>query len=137
MDATRKSLILAAVLLYALLGLSVANAADPVPIGTILADPDPYQLRPVTVQGRARGLNVLPPHLSLCGIAFGAYTFKLDDGTGSIAAEAAGNCRDPNASAPFANDDPIVVEGTVKVLLDKEGDDRIIVTVGTVKKAGN
>jgi len=134
MSVMRKSLM--ALLLCASLGLSVAHAGDPVPISTILADPDPYNLRSVTIQGQMRDLFVLPPHLSLCGIAFGAYTFKLDDGTGRIAAEGPGNCRDPNASAPFANDDLLVVEGTVKILPEMDGDDRLIVTVGTINRAG-
>lgn len=134
----RKSLILVAVLLCALFGQRAAYAGDPVPIGTIMTDPDPYQSRldPVTIQGRVRNLNILPPYNSKCGPTYNAFTLKLDDGTGSIVVESAGNCRDPQSSLPFANGDLLVVEGQVKVLLDKEGDDRVIISIWKVTRVG-
>ena len=56
--------------------------ADLVPIGTVLADPQHYNLKTVRFQGTITGMTILPLQGG-CG-TIDAYLFQFEDGTGSI-----------------------------------------------------
>ena len=56
--------------------------ADLVPIGTVLADPQHYNLKSVRFQGIITGTTILPLQGG-CG-KVDAYLFHFDDGTGNI-----------------------------------------------------
>lgn len=77
--------------------LAQALALDPrepdmVPIGTVLADPQHYNLKSVRFQGVITGITVLPRQGG-CGDV-DAYLFQIDDETGSIAVLDEGLCLD-------------------------------------------
>jgi len=76
------------------LASSVAALADePVPIGRIVADPEPYHLRLVTLQGTAQHVQVLEPYRQPSGtICYSTYLFTLQDDTGSIDVAVLGTC---------------------------------------------
>jgi hypothetical protein len=78
---------------------------DPVPIADILADPEPYQLRPVRLQGRVQRIEVLEPYYQSSGSAcYGAYRFTLEDGTGSIEIVVLGICGTPVLRPPHVTE---------------------------------
>ncbi len=94
---------------------------EPVPIAEILADPEPYHLRPVTLQGRVGSIEVLEPYSQPSGSAcYGAYRFTLEDGTGSLEIAVLGICGTPVIRPP------LVIEGdTVVVVAQIRAPDRI------------
>jgi hypothetical protein len=62
----------------------VAQAEEPTEVSTIVADPDVYHLRSVTVQGIVGRVRMLDPYYLPSGAAcYGAYTFTLEDTAGS------------------------------------------------------
>lgn len=65
---------------------------DLVPIGTVLADPQHYNLKSVRFQGTITGITVLPRQGG-CGDV-DAYLFQLEDETGSMAVLDEGLCLD-------------------------------------------
>jgi hypothetical protein len=66
--------------------------ADLVPIGTVLADPQHYNLKSVRFQGAITRITVLPLQGG-CGNV-DAYVFQLDDETGNIEVLDEGLCLD-------------------------------------------
>jgi hypothetical protein len=66
--------------------------ADLVPIGTVLADPQHYNLKSVQFQGTITGITILPLQGD-CGNV-DAYLFQFDDGTGNIEVLDEGLCVD-------------------------------------------
>ncbi len=90
---------LVAVILLAWTGL--AHADDPVPINEVIADPDAYHFRIIHLQGTVRQVTPLPPYTpgpdTTC---YGAYTFMLEDDTGSIEVSVLGICGRPVLRKP-------------------------------------
>jgi hypothetical protein len=77
---TRWLLLLAVILLSRV----AAHAEDPTEVSAILADPDAYHLRSVTLQGIVGRVRMLDPYFLPSGTAcYGAYTFTLEDTGGS------------------------------------------------------
>lgn len=82
------------VFLYALVSLAITStlfASEPIPIGTILADPETYHLRIVALRGTVRQVRILEPR-DLGDACPGAYKFRLEDETGSIEIGVLGLC---------------------------------------------
>ncbi len=74
----------------------VAWAEEPIPVQDILADPDAYHLRLVTVHGTARDIEPLDPYTLPSGVTcYSAYLFRLDDDTGSLPVAVLGICGVP------------------------------------------
>jgi len=83
---------------------------DPVPIADILADPEPYQLRPVILQGRVQRIEVLEPYYQSSGSAcYGAYRFTLQDDTGSLEIVVLGICGTPVLRPPLVTEGEMVI----------------------------
>ena len=62
----------------------VAQAEEPTEVSTIVADPDVYHLRSVTVQAIVGRVRMFDPYYLPSGSAcYGAYTFTLGDTAGS------------------------------------------------------
>jgi hypothetical protein len=75
--------------------LSAAMAlAEVVQVGNIMTRPEAYHLKDVQLQGVATHVQALPPaFMSKFGtMCYGAYTFTLDDETGSIVVEVPSMC---------------------------------------------
>lgn len=70
----------------------VVLAADLIPIATVLADPRGYHLKEVTLHGIVREVTLNPPYQLGSETCWGAYTFRLEDSTGSIEAFVRGVC---------------------------------------------
>jgi len=83
----------------------LARADEPVPIGEVVADPDAYHFRIIPLQGTVRQITPLPPYSpgqdTTC---YGAYTFTLEDETGSIEISVLGICGKPLLRKPEVND---------------------------------
>jgi hypothetical protein len=93
------------VLLVAALGAMAmagfAAADEPVPIGEVVADPDAYHFRLIALQGTVRQVTPLPPYAPGPDTAcYGAYTFVLEDGTGSMEINVLGICGKPVLRKP-------------------------------------
>ena len=71
-----------------------AFASETLPIGKILEDPQQYHLHVVTLKGTVSNFQALAePFLNDEGLkCYGAYTFTLDDGTGSFEVIVRGVC---------------------------------------------
>lgn len=79
----------------------LARAEEPVTIGGVVADPDTYHFRMVTLQGTVRQVTQLPPYTTDPDTAcYGAYTFMLEDETGSIKISVLGICGRPLIRTP-------------------------------------
>ena len=90
-----------------------SREADLVPIGTVLSDPQHYNLKSVRFQGTITGITVLPFQGGCRDVD--AYLFQLEDGTGSIAVWDEGFC-------PAHSISPLLVQTSTKM------GDRISVT---------
>jgi hypothetical protein len=90
-----------------------SREADLVPIGTVLADPQHYNLKSVRFHGTITGITVLHSQGGCRDID--AYLFQLEDGTGNITVWDEGFC--PAHSIP-----PMLVQTSTKM------GDRISVT---------
>lgn len=95
----RKTFLIAAIGAMALAGL--ARADDPVPIGEVVADPDAYHIRMVSLQGTVRQVTPLAPYSpGPDTVCYGAYTFMLKDETGSLEISVLGICGRPLLRKP-------------------------------------
>jgi len=87
-----------------------ARADEPVPIGEVIADPDAYHFRIIPLQGTVRQVTPLPPYSpgqdTTC---YGAYTFTLENETGSIEISVLGICGTPVLRKPEVNDGEVVM----------------------------
>lgn len=82
-----------------------ARADEPVSIGEVIADPDAYHFRTIPLQGTVRQVTPLPPYSPGQGATcYGAYTFMLEDETGSIEISVLGICGKPLLRKPEVND---------------------------------
>jgi hypothetical protein len=101
-----------------LAGSTAAFASEPVTIATLVSNGGYYDHHPVIVQGIVRHVNVFPPSgpsLSGCGVLYGAYTFTLDDGTGSIQVRVKGACV-PGVVLPVTPDSRVVITGVFRAM---------------------
>ena len=88
----------------------LVRAGEPVPIGEVVADPDAYHFRLVPLQGTARRVSPLPPYTpGPDTICYGAYTFTLEDETGSIEISVLGICGQPVLRKPEVNDGEVIL----------------------------
>jgi len=95
-----------------------AQAADPVTIARLLADPSPYHLRTVSLRGTAHQVQIImpsPPSDQVprldfqCYFIHPAYTFVLADDTGFL--QITVRARPPCVSRFSPAEPPDVVEG--------------------------
>lgn len=97
------------ILLISVISAAASLASDPVPITEILTDPEAYHLKLVTLQGTVRQVKALEPYYQSSGAGcYGAYTFVLEDGTGSIAVAVLGICGKPMIRNPEVADGQMV-----------------------------
>jgi hypothetical protein len=93
-------------------------ASEPVSIGVILENPQAYHLHIVTLQGTARHVRTIleGPYFSGPGIVcYGAYTFDLEDATGSIEVVVRGVCGKGQEGVPQVSDgDRVQIEAHVQ-----------------------
>ena len=83
----------------------IAAADDSVSIGEVVADPDAFHFRLVSLQGIVRQVAPLPPYApGPDTICYGAYTFMLEDESGSIEVSVLGICGKPILRKPEVND---------------------------------
>lgn len=95
---------------------SISPADEPTAINAILADPDVYHLRVVTLQGTVHEVRPLDPYFLPSGTAcYGAYTFLLEDEDGSFLEVAAlGVCGVPLLRVPEVTEhEKIVLEAEI------------------------
>lgn len=89
--------------LLALAGFAFAD--EPVAIGEVVADPDAYHFSLVSMEGTVRQVTQLPPYTpgpdTTC---YGAYTFMLEDASGSIEVSVLGICGRPFLRKPEVTD---------------------------------
>jgi hypothetical protein len=102
--------------LYCLAGSMTALADESVPIGRIAADPEPYHLRFVTLQGTVQHVHVLEPYRQPSGnICYGTYLFTLQDDTGSLDVAVLGMCGVAIIRPPEVSDgDKVIVKAQVQ-----------------------
>lgn len=73
---------------------AVVALAEVVQLGNIVMRPEAYHLKSIQLQGVATNVHALPPifNAKFGALCFGAYTFTLSDGTGSIVVEVPSIC---------------------------------------------
>jgi len=93
----------------------LALSDEPVAIGEIVADPDLYHLKLVTVQGTVRQVKALAPYVQTSGTTcYGAYTFRLEDDTGAIEVDVLGVCGNPRLKVPdVIEGDRVIVQAQI------------------------
>ena len=85
-------------------------ADEPVPIGEVVADPDAYHFRIVSMQGTVRKVQALPPYAPGSDtICYGAYTFTLEDDTGSLEVDVLGICGKPTLRKPDVGEGDVIL----------------------------
>ena len=88
----------------------LAMAEEPVPIGEVVADPNAYHFRFVPLQGTVRKVTPLPPYAPGSDtICYGAYTFTLEDDTGSLEVAVLGLCGKPTLRKPEVDDGDVIL----------------------------
>ncbi len=88
---------------------------EPVPIGEVIADPDAHHMRLVLLQGTVRQITQLPPYSPATDTTcYGAYTFALEDETGSIEISVLGFCGAPLFRTPEVREgEPILLKAQI------------------------
>jgi hypothetical protein len=88
---------------------------EPVLIGEVIADPDAHHMRLVLLQGTVRQITQLPPYSPATGTTcYGAYTFTLEDETGSIEIGVLGFCGAPVLRTPEVREgEPILLKAQI------------------------
>lgn len=117
MGPRRRSLLLCSLLAaLAAAEAEILAAEEPVPIASILADPDGHHLRLVTLHGTVREIQVIEPYRQSSGAAcYGAYSFVLGDHTGAIEVIVLGVCGVPVSRPPeVAVGDEVLVEAEIQ-----------------------
>ena len=88
----------------------LAYADEPVSIGEVIADPDAYHFRTIPLQGAVRQVTPLPPYSPGQGATcYGAYSFTLEDETGSIEISVLGICGKPLLRKPEVTDGEVIL----------------------------
>jgi hypothetical protein len=103
-------------MVYLWLGLSQAEAVEPIEVHAILDDPSVYHLRQTGLQGTVRRVHPLDPYETPSGTrCYGAYLFQLDDDTGIIDVAVTGLCGIPVVKDPDVQEgDRVFVEATIQ-----------------------
>lgn len=98
--------------LHACLGSAAwALGGDPVAIGTILTNPEPFHMKHVLLRGRIKEVQELEPYYLASGAGcYGAYRLTLQDETGSLLVAVLGVC-----GTPFIRPAPAVVDERVTI----------------------
>jgi hypothetical protein len=90
--------------------IAAAPPDEPVPIGEIVADPQAHHLKLVTLQGTVRQVQPREPYFQPEGPAcYGAYTFVLEDDTGTLDVVVLGICGVPTLRTPEVAEGDIIV----------------------------
>lgn len=107
---------LAALILCASLGPPAWAEDTPLPIGRVLEDPDEYHLTTVTLEGAVIDVQPIEPYYAPSGAAcYGAYTFVLDDGSGSLTVDVLGFCGTPVfRPPPIAKGDRVILKAHIR-----------------------
>jgi hypothetical protein len=96
---------------------SAVHAAEPLAIGTILKNAESYHLRIVLLQGTVRNVKPFEPYFSPFagegGRCYGAYTFTLEDETGSIEVLHPALCRPPIQVPVVPEGDKALIEAQI------------------------
>ena len=75
---------------------TMVGAEDPLAIGEVLENAGPFHLKTVTLRGVVRDLKALEPYYQPSGAGcYGAYTFRVEDDTGSLPISVLGICGNP------------------------------------------
>ena len=119
-----------------LLCASTILASEPVTIGAILASPETYYFREATLQGAARQVKPIGMFSGKCGNVYDAYTFVLDDGTGSIDVDVGGTCRGPGIVVVVDNGDKVIIEAVINKYIGGSGPPTIKASAKDVRRAG-
>jgi hypothetical protein len=98
--------------------IPVVWAADQIPIATVLADSRGYHLKKVLLHGIVKDVTPLPPYRTGSGfLCWSAYTFKLEDKTGSIDVFVKGVCgafMNPEQQPPQVREkEEIILEASI------------------------
>ena len=96
------------------LGGSVSLADEPISIGTLLSSSSIYDHHMVAITGIARQLELYEPQRGYGCVMYGAYSFLLDDGTGTIQVNVSGSCT-PGVVLPVSTGNKVIVEGIFHV----------------------
>jgi len=102
--------VLATLVLVLMMPAGPACADEPVPIGEVVADPDAYHFSIISLQGTVRRVSPLPPYSPAPDTTcYGAYTFTLEDDTGSIEISVLGICGKPLMRKPEVTEGEAIV----------------------------
>lgn len=91
-------------------------AEEPISIQQILEEPQVYHLRHVTLHGTVRDVQPLDPYkLPNETVCYGAYLFRLEDDTSTLAVAVLGICGKPLVRDPEVEDgDRVEVSATIQ-----------------------
>ncbi|MFO0775301.1 MAG: hypothetical protein U0172_11620 [Nitrospiraceae bacterium] len=92
-----------------------AQSGEPTPVAELREYPDRYHLHQVLLQGTAHDVRAFDPYKVPAGtVCYGAYSFLLEDETGSIPVIVMGRCGLPIVKDPDVDDgDQVAVQATV------------------------
>lgn len=94
-----------------LCGSVSAFAETPVAIGAILAEPEPFHMKHVLLQGTVKEVQEIEPYFLASGAGcYGAYRMILQDETGSMMVAVLGIC-----GTPFIRSAPVVLDEHVRI----------------------
>jgi len=99
-------------------GVALASAEDVISIGTILKNPESYNLRVVTLEGTVRDVKPYKPYFQPfrceAGVCYGAYTFMLVDEGGSLEVEHPVLSKTPGAKVPEVSEgERVIIEAQI------------------------
>ena len=99
-------------------GVSFSLANEVIPIGTILKNPESYNLRVVTLEGTVRDVKPYKPYFQpfRCGVGvcYGAYTFMLVDEGGSLEVEHPVLDKKPGVKVPEVSEgERVIIEAQI------------------------
>lgn len=94
----------------------ILDAEEPVPIHDVLDEPEEYHLTKVTLIGTVSQVEALEPYYIPSGSAcYGAYSFTLQDATGSLRVAVLGICGTPVYRPPTISDgDRVMVHAHIQ-----------------------
>jgi hypothetical protein len=99
------------VILLLLVWSASVFAESPVAIGAIVAEPEPFHMKQILLQGRITEVQELEPYFLASGAGcYGAYRLVIQDETGSLMVAVLGVC-----GTPFIRPAPAVVGDRVRI----------------------
>ncbi len=110
-------------LLLFLVSVASAFADETIAIGAILANPNRYHLKTVNMRGTAMNIRAIDPaerpnYLGRPVFCPGAFSFTLDDGTGSIEVKFLGDCDAPTTTEkrplPVSDGDNVLIQARIQ-----------------------